>query len=102
LSKPNTGPLPATSNTASGAYALANRSGSLSSNPRLVGDYHLPNTVAWHLAREPRATDDRMLELLEPWAGHRWRVIRLAEASGGAPRYGPKLSLAGDGLHLGR
>jgi 3-methyladenine DNA glycosylase/8-oxoguanine DNA glycosylase len=67
-----------------------------------VGDFHLPNTVAWLLAGEPRATDDRMLELLEPYAGHRWRVIRLAKSSGTAPRYGPRLSLTGDGLHLGR
>jgi len=67
-----------------------------------VGDYHIPNTVSWWLAGEPRATDGRMLELLEPYAGHRWRVIRLAKASGRAPKYGPKLSLTGDGLHLGR
>jgi 3-methyladenine DNA glycosylase/8-oxoguanine DNA glycosylase len=67
-----------------------------------VGDYHIPNTVAWHLAGEERADDDRMLELLEPWLGHRWRVIRLAKASGGAPKRGPKLSLTGDGLHMER
>ncbi len=67
-----------------------------------VGDYHIPHTIAWALAGEPRATDERMLELLEPYAGHRWRVIRLAKANGAAPRYGPKLSLTGDGLHLGR
>lgn len=67
-----------------------------------VGDFHLPNTVSWALAGEPRATDQRMLELLEPWAGHRWRVVRLAKMSGGAPKYGPKLSRTGDGLHLGR
>ncbi len=67
-----------------------------------VGDFHLPNTVAWMLAQEPRATDERMLELLEPYAGHRWRVIRLAKAAGGAPKYGPRLSLEGDGLHRGR
>lgn len=64
-----------------------------------VGDYHLPNTVAWHLAGEERADDARMLELLEPYVGHRWRMVRLAKASGGAPRRGPKLSLTGDGLH---
>ncbi len=66
-----------------------------------VGDFHIPNTVAWWLADEPRATDDRLLELLEPYRGHRWRVIRLAKGTGGAPKYGPKLSLTGDGLHLG-
>lgn len=67
-----------------------------------VGDYHIPNTVAWHLAGEPRADDERMLELLEPYEGHRWRVIRLAKGAGSAPKYGPRLSLSGDGLHLGR
>jgi len=56
-----------------------------------VGDYHLPSMVAWNLAREPRATDDRMLALLAPWTGQRWRVIRLLEAGGvGPPRRGPK------------
>lgn len=67
-----------------------------------VGDYHIPNVVAWHLAGEPRATDDRMLELLEPYRGHRWRVIRLVKSAGSAPRYGPRLSLEGDGMAQGR
>jgi endonuclease III len=67
-----------------------------------VGDYHIPNTISWLMAEEPRGTDERMLELLEPYVGHRWRVIRLAKSSGGAPKYGPKLSLTGDGLHMGR
>jgi len=67
-----------------------------------VGDYHIPNGVAWALAGEPRGTDERMVELLEPFRGHRWRVIRLIKADGGAPKFGPKLSLTGDGLHLGR
>jgi 3-methyladenine DNA glycosylase/8-oxoguanine DNA glycosylase len=57
-----------------------------------VGDAHLSHLVGFALAREPRATDDRMLELLEPWAGHRQRVIRLLESSGmAAPRYGPRI-----------
>ncbi len=56
-----------------------------------VGDFHLPNVVAWALAREPRADDARMLELLEPYAGHRGRVQRLLEAGGiRAPKYGPR------------
>lgn len=59
-----------------------------------VGDYHLKNQVAWVLAGEPRATDERMLELLEPYRGQRARAIRLIEASGlGAPRYGPRRPL---------
>jgi 3-methyladenine DNA glycosylase/8-oxoguanine DNA glycosylase len=57
-----------------------------------VGDYHLPNLVAWTLAGEPRGTDRRMLELLEPYHGHRGRVQCLLEASGiVAPRFGPRM-----------
>jgi 3-methyladenine DNA glycosylase/8-oxoguanine DNA glycosylase len=56
-----------------------------------VGDFHLPNLVAWALADEPRANDERMLQLLEPYRGHRGRVQRLLEASGiAAPRFGPR------------
>jgi 3-methyladenine DNA glycosylase/8-oxoguanine DNA glycosylase len=58
-----------------------------------VGDFHIPNMVAWALAGEPRGIDERMLELLEPYRGQRGRVIRLLELAGfGAPRYGPRLS----------
>jgi 3-methyladenine DNA glycosylase/8-oxoguanine DNA glycosylase len=58
-----------------------------------VGDFHLPNLVGWALAREPRADDARMLELLEPYRGQRGRVQRLLEVSGiQAPRYGPRLA----------
>ena len=56
-----------------------------------VGDYHLPNLIAWALAGEPRGTDERMLELLEPFRGHRGRVQRLLESGPfHAPRYGPR------------
>lgn len=56
-----------------------------------VGDFHHPNTVAWALAREPRADDDRMLELLEPYRGQRGRVLwALTSAAGGAPKFGPR------------
>jgi 3-methyladenine DNA glycosylase/8-oxoguanine DNA glycosylase len=59
-----------------------------------VGDYHLKNTVTWALAGRPRGTDDDMLELLEPYKGHRGRVTRLLEAAGiVAPRYGPRLTI---------
>jgi len=58
-----------------------------------VGDFHLPNLVAFALAREPRANDARMLELLEPYRGQRARVIRLLELGGiRVPRYGPRLT----------
>ena len=59
-----------------------------------VGDYHLPNTVSWALAKEPRADDRRMLELLEPYRGQRGRVLRLLKAGGiHAPKYGPKTAI---------
>jgi 3-methyladenine DNA glycosylase/8-oxoguanine DNA glycosylase len=59
-----------------------------------VGDFHLPNLVAWMLAGEPRGTDERMLELLEPYTGQRGRVQLLLEASGvHAPRYGPRMEV---------
>ncbi|HCT77951.1 MAG TPA: DNA-3-methyladenine glycosylase [Micromonosporaceae bacterium] len=56
-----------------------------------VGDFHIKNTVSWALAGEPRGTDERMLELLEPFVGHRGRVCLMLEAAGiGAPKYGPR------------
>jgi len=57
-----------------------------------VGDFHLKNLVAWTLAGEARGTDERMLELLAPYAGQRARVIALLGAAGwSAPRFGPGL-----------
>jgi 3-methyladenine DNA glycosylase/8-oxoguanine DNA glycosylase len=59
-----------------------------------VGDYHIPNIVAWALAGEARGDDARMLELLEPFRGHRGRVCVLLELAGiGAPRFGPRMPL---------
>jgi len=55
-----------------------------------VGDFHLPAVVGWALAGRP-VDDDGMLELLEPWRGHRHRVVRLIESSGmSKPRFGPR------------
>jgi 3-methyladenine DNA glycosylase/8-oxoguanine DNA glycosylase len=65
-----------------------------------IGDYHIPNTVSWALAGEPRGTDERMLELLAPFEGHRGRVIRLLEAAGlTAPKFGPRSTVRSIG-HL--
>ena len=61
-----------------------------------VGDFHLPNLVAWALAGEPRGDDARMLELLEPYRGQRALVMRLLELGGPRPpKYGPRLSPRG-------
>ncbi|WP_438867661.1 DNA-3-methyladenine glycosylase family protein [Paractinoplanes ferrugineus] len=59
-----------------------------------VGDYHVPNTVAFGLAGEARGSDERMLELLEPFRGHRARVCDLLAAGGiRAPRFGPRMPI---------
>ena len=56
-----------------------------------VGDVHVKNHVSWSLAGEPRGSDARMLELLEPFRGHRGRVVRLLLAAGPhAPKRGPR------------
>jgi 3-methyladenine DNA glycosylase/8-oxoguanine DNA glycosylase len=59
-----------------------------------VGDYHLPHLVSFALAGEPRGSDERMLELLEPYRGQRARVVRLLEVGApGPPRRGPRAQL---------
>lgn len=56
-----------------------------------VGDYHLKNVIAHNLAGEARGTDERMLELLKPYAGQRGRVARyVARHGSAAPKFGPK------------
>jgi 3-methyladenine DNA glycosylase/8-oxoguanine DNA glycosylase len=58
-----------------------------------VGDFHLGPAICWALAHEEHGTDERMLELLAPFAGRRARVIRLIEAAGiHAPRRGPRMA----------
>ena len=59
-----------------------------------VGDYHLPHLVCWALAGEPRGSDERMLELLEPYRGQRARVALLLEQGGlHQPRRAPRMPL---------
>ena len=55
-----------------------------------VGDFHLAGMVGWALVGE-RVDDDGMLELLEPYRGHRYRAVRMIELSGlHRPRRGPR------------
>ena len=42
-----------------------------------LADVHLPHLVARALAHESRGTDERMVELLEPYRGQRFRAVRL-------------------------
>ncbi|ALV46426.1 3-methyladenine DNA glycosylase [Arthrobacter alpinus] len=58
-----------------------------------VGDYHLAAYVGWALAGKP-VDDAGMLELLEPWRGHRQRVVRMLYLSGfRKPSFGPRMSI---------
>lgn len=55
-----------------------------------TGDAHLPSLVGWYFERDLAATDERMLTLLEPYKGQRFRVIRLLFAARlPIPRFGP-------------
>jgi 3-methyladenine DNA glycosylase/8-oxoguanine DNA glycosylase len=56
------------------------------------GDYHVAKDITWALLGEARG-DDVLAELLEPYAGHRYRVQRLLELSGvQQPRRGPRMA----------
>lgn len=50
-----------------------------------VGDDELKNIVAYAFKGERHGTDAQMLELLEPFSGHRGRVLRLLKAAGLGP-----------------
>ncbi len=57
-----------------------------------VGDYHVAKDIGWALTGAP-VDDDGMLELLQPYAGHRFRVQRLLELAGASrPRRGPRMA----------
>lgn len=56
-----------------------------------VGDFHAKNTVAYALTGRHRGTDDEMVELLQPYAGERERVLRWLALDGWhAPAHGPR------------
>lgn len=58
-----------------------------------VGDFHLAGRVVYALTGESRGDDARMIELLEPYTGHRYRAVRMVEMSGvGEPRRAPRYS----------
>ncbi|WP_262851222.1 DNA-3-methyladenine glycosylase family protein [Mumia quercus] len=58
-----------------------------------VGDYNLAKDVGTAFDGVP-VDDDRMLEILEPWRGHRGRVVHLLYADGALarPRRGPRIT----------
>lgn len=64
-----------------------------------VGDFHLAKDVGWAFEGGP-VDDDGMMRILEPFAGHRQRVVRLMYLSGfRRPRFAPRLSPADHRFH---
>jgi 3-methyladenine DNA glycosylase/8-oxoguanine DNA glycosylase len=55
-----------------------------------VGDLHVPRLVVFALTGQVDDSDERMLAVLEPYRGHRFRVQRLLELTTKAPRFGPR------------
>ncbi|CAN5561937.1 3-methyladenine DNA glycosylase [soil metagenome] len=52
----------------------------------IVGDYGIPTLVSYAFTgSSQRIDDERMFELLEPFVGHRWRVVRLLYCMGVSP-----------------
>ena len=59
------------------------------------GDYHLAQQVVYAFTGEMDGTDEQMAALLEPFAGHRYRVQRLVELCGiSRPARGPRMTIA--------
>ena len=52
-----------------------------------IGDLHVPSMVTYALAREEQGNNARMLELLEPYAGHRGRVVRMIKGARAGPEH---------------
>ena len=56
------------------------------------GDYHVAKDIGWALTGSP-VDDDGLAELLEPYAGHRYRVQHLLGLAGHSrPRRGPRMA----------
>lgn len=75
-----------------GGWTAARTTGAAAGDPDAVpvGDLHVPRIVVYALTGENGGDDARMLELLEPYAGHRGRVVRMIKAAGlGPPRHFP-------------
>ncbi len=63
-----------------------------------IGDYHVPRAISYALCGK-QLDDDGCAELLEPFAGHRYRVeLLLGRAGVAVERHGPRRTLPG---HIG-
>lgn len=63
------------------------------------GDYHVAGAIG-HAFTGEAVDDEGMRELLEPWRGHRQRIVRLVGLSGrGKPRRGPRMTVQDHRAH---
>lgn len=54
-------------------------------------DVHVCHDVGYALTGSARSSDVQLRDLLEPWRGHRFRVVRLSQLCRvSAPRFGPR------------
>lgn len=75
-----------------GPWTAARTTGAAAGDPDAVpvGDLHVPVLVTYALSGATDGDDNSMLELLEPYAGHRGRVVRLIKAADiGPPKHHP-------------
>ncbi len=57
-------------------------------------DYHLAKHIVYTLTGEQAGTDERLAQVLQPYAGHRYRIQRLVELGRhGMPRRGPRMTV---------
>ncbi|KQP01161.1 DNA-3-methyladenine glycosylase family protein [Leifsonia sp. Leaf264] len=66
-----------------------------------VGDYHLANYVGHALYGRDSFSDAEMVEALEGWRPHRYRLVRLLQAHGvpGRERRGPRMAFVDHRSH---
>jgi 3-methyladenine DNA glycosylase/8-oxoguanine DNA glycosylase len=80
-----------------GPWTVAEVSSRALGDPDAVsfGDFHLPGQVVYAFTGRRDGTDESMAALLEPFAGHRYRVQRLVELSGiTRPARGPRMAIS--------
>lgn len=57
------------------------------------GDYHVAKNIGWALTGNP-IDDHQLADLLQPYAGHRYRVQKLLALAGmQRPRHGPRMTI---------
>ena len=58
------------------------------------GDYHIPKNTVYALTGREDGDDDAMAQVLQPFAGHRFRVTRIVEVAGiQRPPRGPRMTI---------